>query len=97
MGVPTAAGHLVGKESELFRFTVKHSFILLFFICCLVLAQAYAVSWIIPKYQAVTAAVTSGVQNLSDGYVYLVGLIVLLAALAITIIAMYQEIFSRRL
>lgn len=91
IAVAAAAGHLVGKESELFRFTVKHSFILLFFICCLVLAQAYLVSWVIPKYQMITAATAAAVQDLSRGYVYLVGLIVLLTALALTIIFMTRK------
>lgn len=44
---------LVGRESELFRFTIKHSFILLGLICLLVLAQAYWIKWIIPVYSLV--------------------------------------------
>lgn len=88
IAVAAAAGHLVGKESELFRFTVKHSFILLFFICCLVLAQAYAVSWIIPKYEAITTAAAGATKNLSEGYIYLAGLIFLLVALALVIVFM---------
>lgn len=91
IAVAAAAGHLVGKESELFRFTVKHSFILLFFICCLVLIQAYAVSWIIPKYQVITAATSSAIQNLSEGYIYLFGLIIALAALTLLIIIMNKK------
>lgn len=50
IAVAAAAGGLVGRESDLFRFTLKHSFILLFVICCLVLAQAYWLKWIIPIY-----------------------------------------------
>ncbi len=50
IAVAAAAGGLVGRESELFRFTVRHSFILLCIICLLVLAQAYLVKWIIPVY-----------------------------------------------
>jgi lactate permease len=50
IAVAAAAGGLVGRESELFRFTVKHSFILLGIICLLVLAQAYWIKWIIPVY-----------------------------------------------
>jgi lactate permease len=48
IAVAAAAGGLVGRESELFRFTLKHSFILLSIICLLVLAQAYLIKWIIP-------------------------------------------------
>jgi len=50
IAVAAAAGGLVGRESQLFRFTVKHSFILLSLICLLVLAQAYWLRWIIPVY-----------------------------------------------
>jgi lactate permease len=50
IAVAAAAGGLVGRESDLFRFTVRHSFILLFVICCLVLAQAYVFKWMIPHY-----------------------------------------------
>lgn len=50
IAVAAAAGGLVGRESDLFRFTVRHSFILLGIICFLVLAQAYLVKWIIPAY-----------------------------------------------
>ncbi|MCY7358522.1 MAG: lactate permease LctP family transporter [Rudanella sp.] len=48
IAVAAAAGDLVGQESQLFRFTVKHSFIMLGFICCLTLLQAYVIKWIIP-------------------------------------------------
>jgi lactate permease len=48
IAVAAAAGDLVGQESQLFRFTVKHSFIMLAFICCLTLLQAYVIKWIIP-------------------------------------------------
>ena len=48
IAVAAAAGGLVGRESDLFRFTVRHSLILLFIVCCLVLAQAYLFKWMIP-------------------------------------------------
>ncbi len=51
IAVAAAAGNLVGQESQLFRFTVKHSFILLLIICFLTLAQAYLIKWIIPVYE----------------------------------------------
>jgi lactate permease len=50
IAVAAAAGGLIGQESKLFRFTVKHSFILLFVISLLVLAQAYIFKWMIPGY-----------------------------------------------
>lgn len=50
IAVAAAAGDLVGQEAQLFRFTVKHSFIMLGFISVLTLAQAYVIKWIIPNY-----------------------------------------------
>ncbi|HVS95163.1 MAG TPA: L-lactate permease [Puia sp.] len=50
IAVAAAAGGLTGRESDLFRFTLRHSFILLSVICCMVLAQAYWLKWIIPVY-----------------------------------------------
>ncbi|RRN77727.1 L-lactate permease, partial [Pseudoxanthomonas sp. SGD-10] len=45
LAVAAAGSGLVGRESDLFRFTIKHSFILLFFICLIVMAQAYFMNW----------------------------------------------------
>lgn len=59
IAVAAAAGQLVGKESELFRFTVKHSFYMLTFICFIVLAQAYWFKWIIPAYHVLQANVAA--------------------------------------
>lgn len=71
IAVAAAAGHLVGKESELFRFTVKHSFFMLILICFIVLAQAYLFSWIIPEYQMLVANTPSAIPDFAKGYVYL--------------------------
>ena len=52
IAVAAAAGNLVGKESELFSFTVKHSFILLLLICIITMIQAYLLTWLIPVYSS---------------------------------------------
>ena len=85
IAVAAAAGHLIGKESDLFRFTVKHSFIMLFFICLLVLGQAYLYSWIIPHYEKLTANIIALSSDLSKGVKYLVILAVVLLVFAVTI------------
>ena len=86
IAVAAAAGNLVGKESKLFRFTVKHSFILLAFTCFIVLAQTYLFSWIIPTYHLRTLDGTSIAPDVSKSYIYLIVLGVILAALASLII-----------
>ncbi|MDR3713093.1 MAG: lactate permease LctP family transporter [Puia sp.] len=48
IAVAAAAGGLSGSESRIFRFTVRHSFILLAIICCLVVLQAYVFKGIAP-------------------------------------------------
>jgi len=53
IAVAAAAGGLVGQESSLFRFTARHSFLMLMLICCIVLAQAYLLQWLIPVYHMV--------------------------------------------
>lgn len=50
IAVAAAAGNLVGKESDLFRFAVKHSFIMLLIICLIVVLQAYVFTFLIPEY-----------------------------------------------
>jgi len=86
IAVAAAAGDLVGKESALFRFTVKHSFIMLGFICLITLGQAYVFQWIIPTYEKVAGTQATAVPDLSKGYTYLIGLAVLLAVLAISVL-----------
>jgi len=91
IAVAAAAGGLVGQESALFRFTVKHSFILLFFICVLVLAQAYLFTWMVPLYdkQLPAHAAVSAYHN--PGYLYLLGVVLLLSSFALLI-----KILTRR-
>ncbi|SDH06085.1 L-lactate permease [Desulfosporosinus hippei] len=51
IAVATAATGLVGKESDLFRFTFKHSIFLLLLICIMTYLQAYVVPGMIPIIQ----------------------------------------------
>jgi lactate permease len=50
IAIAAAAGNLIGQESDLFRFTFKHSLFMLLITCMLVLAQAYLFTWLIPLY-----------------------------------------------
>jgi lactate permease len=71
IAIGAAAVGLVGKESDLFRFTVKHSFIMLFVICILTCLQAYVTPWIIPNYKKLDTQVSAEIQNVSTGFMYL--------------------------
>lgn len=48
IAVACAAVGLAGKESDLFRFTVKHSLFLLLLVCILTYLQSNVLSWMIP-------------------------------------------------
>jgi len=79
IAIGAAAVGLVGKESDLFRFTVKHSFIMLFVICLLTYAQAYLIPWIVPRYRLLEAAITVETAKASTGFMYLWILVLILA------------------
>ncbi|MBO0949578.1 L-lactate permease [Fibrella forsythiae] len=86
IAVAAAAGNLVGQESQLFRFTVKHSFIMLVVICFITLAQAYMIKWVIPAYDRASNTKSVNLPNLTMGYTYLVALGIFLALLVIGIL-----------
>lgn len=48
IAVAAAAVGLVGRESELLRFALKYSVMLLLFICILTFLQSNVLSWMIP-------------------------------------------------
>ena len=91
IAVAAAAGHLVGKESELFRFTVKHSFFMLLFICFIVLSQAYLLKWLIPRYQLIGSQTVAAVPGFTKGYACLATLTVVLVAFAAAVMSMARK------
>jgi len=50
IAIGSASVGLVGKEADLLRFTLKHSFIMLFIVCIITFLQAYLITWFIPEY-----------------------------------------------
>jgi lactate permease len=86
IAIGAAAVGLVGKESDLFRFTVKHSFLMLFIICLLTFAQAYLIPWIVPGYKKLETAVVTGTANISTGFFYLLILALILAIVTVTVV-----------
>jgi lactate permease len=85
IAIGAAAVGLVGKESELFRFTVKHSFIMLFVIAIITYVQAYLTPWLIPEYEMGAGAAVGA--DVSTGFRYLmllgVGIAVVVAGVVL--------------
>lgn len=52
IAVAAAATGLVGRESDLFRFTLKHSIFLLLIVCVMTYLQAYVVPGMIPTIES---------------------------------------------
>lgn len=71
IAIGAAAVGLVGRESELFRFTLKHSFILLFIICVITIIQAYVTPWMIPTYKLAETGISSTGSDLLTGFIYM--------------------------
>ncbi len=91
IAVAAGAGALIGKESQLFRFTVKHSFIMLTVICFITLAQAYVLKGLIPVYELLDSSKTAALPDITKGYTYLIVLAILLAVIASTILLMVRK------
>jgi lactate permease len=86
IAIGTAAVGLIGKEADLFRFTVKHSFVMLSLICIITILQAYIITWIIPSYKTLGVVKTIEASNVSMGFVYLLGLAILLLLFGLTVV-----------
>jgi len=85
IAIGAASVGLIGKESELFRFTLKHSFILLFVICVFTIVQAYLIPWIIPTYKLNETIATLQGSDVSKGYIYLLSLVLILVIFMVTV------------
>lgn len=69
--VATASVGLVGKESDIFRFTLKHSIILTACIALLVYLQATVLHFIVPVARSAAAAAAAAVDLVPQGKVWL--------------------------
>ena len=97
IAVATSATGLVGKESDIFRFTLKHSLLMTTVIGIMVYLQAYVVTWMIPVYDKTVAAVpvataTAAGAPPSGGMTYLVGTFALALVLSLLSIATGRRI-----
>jgi lactate permease len=91
IAIGAAAVGLVGKESELFRFTVKHSFIMLLVVCILTMMQAYWITWVIPTYEMLVTAPTVAAADISKGLIYLLILACVLALIALAVLFLTRK------
>jgi lactate permease len=97
IAIGAAAVGLVGKESELFRFTVKHSFIMLIIICVITCVQAYVTPWIIPDYETTGSIAVQEVPDVSKGFMYLTVLLAVVVLISGIVLFMNRrkEVGSR--
>ncbi len=85
LAVAAASTGLVGKEGDIFRYTLKHSLILTTLVGVMAWLQAYVLTWMIPITQLPTATAGTVSATTMDGLIYLavtVGLALMLAVLA---------------
>ncbi len=80
IAIGTASVGLIGKEADLLRFTIKHSFIMLLIICVLTMLQAYVLTNWIPDYTMLDTTETV-TKDAATGFRYLLMLAVVVAVL----------------
>jgi lactate permease len=91
IAVGAASVGLVGRESDLFRFTLKHSFIMLFSISVITVLQAYVITWIVPEYKMIEAAVAGQVAKHQSGFIYLLFLAAGVGIIILTVMLMNRK------
>jgi len=92
IAVAAAAGNLVGKESQLFRFTLKHSFIMLFFVCLITTGQCYLFKWMAPVDTGITSGASAASPVLVKGWI----LLLVFAVIIIVLIFMIRKMNKPR-
>lgn len=89
LSVATAAAGLVGHESDIFRFTVKHSVFLTALIGLLAYMQSYFLFWMVPVYQRVPEGMAAA-RTATAGYDALAGLVYLGLAILIALLTAFS-------
>jgi lactate permease len=83
LAVATASVGLVGKESEIFRFTLKHSILLTLAIAVLTFLQSNVLGFLVPTRGHAAAAAAPASAAGAQGGTWLLGTLVLVAALVV--------------
>lgn len=89
IAIGAASVGLIGKESNLFRFTVKHSFIMLGIISIITAMQAFVIKSVVPVYEKLNTTINQVNENITGKYV--LGLLLLLIILLLFILKFYQK------
>jgi lactate permease len=86
IAVATAATGLVGREGDIFRFTLKHSLILTTVVAAMAYLQAYVIKWIVPHYEKAAAAIPGAAPAAAAPFDPSVGGAYLAIALAVVLV-----------
>ncbi len=86
IAVACAATGLIGKESEMFRFTIAHSLLFLAFLCALTYVQAVLLPGMIPAFALTASAAPMTPQEAARG-IHLGAMILAATAVGILIFA----------
>ena len=90
LAVATAAVGLVGKEPDLFRFTLKHSILLTTVIAVLCYLQSNVLGFMVPTYAKGASAVAAAAPSLSEGLLWLGA-----TAVVIAVVTVLAVVFGR--
>jgi lactate permease len=98
LAVATASVGLVGHESDIFRFTIKHSLILTTVIGVIVYLQAHVFTWLVPVREAAaaSAAAVAAAASPTEGLLYLAVTAALVLIVAATSIAVGRSLASAK-
>ena len=83
LAVAAAAAGMVGKEGDIFLFTLKHSLILTTLVGIMAYLQAYVLTWMIPVSQPAVVATGTTAATTSAGLSYLAATVALAMVIAV--------------
>ena len=84
LAVAAAAAGMVGREGDIFLFTLKHSLILTTLVGVMAYLQAYVLTWMIPVTQTATIAAGTTAASTADGLIYLAVTVGVALVIAVT-------------
>jgi lactate permease len=92
LAVATAAVGLVGKEPDLFRFTLKHSILLTGVIAVLCFLQSNVLHFMVPTYTKGAAAAAAAAPSLGEGLTWLAATAAVIGLVAVMSIVLGRDV-----